>query len=122
MTETLAHGYSSERTQRELSNEYQYDKVSMIFQKSFHPCVLDERNLSMIIFPFHKSMKSMNRTCPINTSQDIHISVISRKSLEVRSFSLFCRFFRSLETFLMMPKPSLSWNKLYRNSRGWMFW
>ena len=27
MTETLAHGYSSESTQLELSNEYQHDKV-----------------------------------------------------------------------------------------------
>ena len=27
MTETLSHGYSSERTQRELSNEYQHDTV-----------------------------------------------------------------------------------------------
>ena len=32
MTETLAHGYSSESTQRELSNEYQYDRVYMVFQ------------------------------------------------------------------------------------------
>ena len=27
MTETLAHGYSSASTQRELSNEYQHDRV-----------------------------------------------------------------------------------------------
>ena len=26
MTETLAHGYSSESTQQELSNEYQHDR------------------------------------------------------------------------------------------------
>ena len=32
MTETMAYGYSSESTQRELSNEYQYDRVSMIFK------------------------------------------------------------------------------------------
>ena len=31
MTETLANGYSSESTQRELSNEYQHDRVSMVF-------------------------------------------------------------------------------------------
>ena len=30
MTETLAKGYSSECTQRELSNEYQHDRVQMI--------------------------------------------------------------------------------------------
>ena len=31
MTETLANGYSSESTRRELSNEYQHDRVLMIF-------------------------------------------------------------------------------------------
>ena len=31
LTETLANGYSSESTQRELSNEYQHDRVKMIF-------------------------------------------------------------------------------------------
>ena len=31
MTETLAHGYSFDSTQRELSNEYQHDRVRMIF-------------------------------------------------------------------------------------------
>ena len=32
MTETLAYGYSSESTQRELSNEYQHDRVQMVFK------------------------------------------------------------------------------------------
>ena len=32
MTETLANGYSSESTTRELSNEYQHDRVVMIFK------------------------------------------------------------------------------------------
>ena len=32
MTETLANGYSSESTQRELSNEYQHDRVRMFFK------------------------------------------------------------------------------------------
>ena len=35
ITETLANGYSSERTRRELSNEYQDDRVSMVFQESW---------------------------------------------------------------------------------------
>ena len=38
MTLTLANGYSSESTQRELSNEYQHDMVWMIFEKSLHSC------------------------------------------------------------------------------------
>ena len=33
ITETLANGYSSENTRRELSNEYQDDRVSMVFQE-----------------------------------------------------------------------------------------
>ena len=36
-TETLSHGYSSESTQHELFNEYQHDKVLMVFE---NPCVL----------------------------------------------------------------------------------
>ena len=32
MTETMAHRYSSESTRRELSNEYQYDRVQMFFK------------------------------------------------------------------------------------------
>ena len=37
MTETLAHGYSSESAQSELSNEYQHDRVQMVFKNL---CVL----------------------------------------------------------------------------------
>ena len=33
MTETLANGYSSESTQRQLSNEYQNDRVYMDFKE-----------------------------------------------------------------------------------------
>ena len=32
MTETLAYGYSSESAQRELCNEYQHDRVKMVFK------------------------------------------------------------------------------------------
>ena len=32
MTETLAHWYSSESTQRELSNYYQHDRVKIVFK------------------------------------------------------------------------------------------
>ena len=32
MIETLAHGYLSENAQRELSNEYQHDRVKMVFK------------------------------------------------------------------------------------------
>ena len=46
-SETLANGYSSESAQRELSNEYQYDRVVMVFKKSLRPCALDESTLSI---------------------------------------------------------------------------
>ena len=39
-TETLANGYSSESTQRELSNEYQHDSVLIVFFKDFDILVL----------------------------------------------------------------------------------
>ena len=32
MTETLAYGYSSESTQYDLSNEYQHNRVKMVFK------------------------------------------------------------------------------------------
>ena len=43
----LANGYSSESAQQELSNEYQHDRVSMVFGKYLRPCNLDERSLSI---------------------------------------------------------------------------
>ena len=36
MTETLANRYSSESTQRELSNEYKHERIKMIIK---NPCV-----------------------------------------------------------------------------------
>ena len=47
MTETLEHGYSSESTQRELSNEYQHDRGLDSFQKSLPSCAFDESSLSV---------------------------------------------------------------------------
>ena len=47
ITETQANGYSPESTWRELSNEYQHDRVSIICQKSLHSCALDESSLSI---------------------------------------------------------------------------
>ena len=38
MAETLAYGYSSESTQRELSNEYQHDRVLMVFKNIASLC------------------------------------------------------------------------------------
>ena len=38
MTKTLANGYSPESTQRELPNEYQHDRVKMVFKKFAFLC------------------------------------------------------------------------------------
>ena len=37
MTETLAHGYSSDSTQQERSNKYTHDRVKMGIRKSWRP-------------------------------------------------------------------------------------
>ena len=47
MTETLTRGYSSESAQGELSNEYQHDRVKMVFKNLCMVFVLDESSLSM---------------------------------------------------------------------------
>ena len=47
MTETLLYGYSSESTQQELSNEYQHDRVKIVFVKYLHPYALDKSSLSI---------------------------------------------------------------------------
>ena len=46
MIETLANGYSSESTQQELYNEYQFGMVKMIFIFFLLICALDESNPS----------------------------------------------------------------------------
>ena len=45
MTETLAHGYSSESTQRDLSNEYHQGLDG--FQNCLHSRALEESSLSI---------------------------------------------------------------------------
>ena len=47
MSKTQVHGYSSESAQRELSNEYQYDRFQMLFSIFFCFCALDKSSLSI---------------------------------------------------------------------------
>ena len=72
MTETLAHGYSSESTHREQTNEYQPDRVLDDFQKSLCPCALEECSLSIGRVKPELSVKSQlqnvcfcNRPCTL---------------------------------------------------------
>ena len=45
MTETVVNGYSSESTQRELSNEYQHDRVLIVIKN----VNIDEGSLSIVM-------------------------------------------------------------------------
>ena len=47
MIETLANGYSSVSTQRELSNEYEHNRVKMVFKNILHICALVESSLGI---------------------------------------------------------------------------
>ena len=47
MTEILAHGYSSDSTQQEISYEYPHDLIMMTFINLWHSCALDKSNLSI---------------------------------------------------------------------------
>ena len=47
MTKTLEHGYLSDSTQQELSNEYKHDRFWMVSKKSLNPCTLYESNLGI---------------------------------------------------------------------------
>ena len=47
MTETLEYGYTSERSQRELSNEYNRNRVTMVFKNLCIIVLWDENSLSI---------------------------------------------------------------------------
>ena len=53
MTETLAHGYSSKSTQRELSNEYQNDRVQMLYKNHCIGGISHEYGRFMNIHPIN---------------------------------------------------------------------
>ena len=46
MSETLANGYSSKSSQKELSNEFLHDRVKMFFN-FLRSCALDESSLGI---------------------------------------------------------------------------
>ena len=57
MTEILAYGYSSESTQRELSNEYQHNRVKVVF-----------KNLCIIVLwtKLALAMEGLKHACTLN--------------------------------------------------------
>ena len=69
MTETLANGYSSESTPRELSNEYQHDRVWMIF-----------KNLCVLV-PWRKvasALEGLTKSKQIISETDTQFSLIGK--------------------------------------------
>ena len=74
MIETLANGYSSESSQRELSNEYQHDRVLMIFKKI---CILMLRT---------KEASALERLKVVNMSgSNFYCGIISAMLIPCRS-------------------------------------
>ena len=64
MTETLANGYSSESTQRELSNENQHDRVKLVFTNL---CIL------VVLTKVALALEGLSNQCP-NTYMAVKIS------------------------------------------------
>ena len=60
MTETLANGYSFESTQRELSNEYQHDRVTMIFKNLCILVIWIKVALALEGLIYCRSLKDLN--------------------------------------------------------------
>ena len=63
MTETLAYGYSFESTQRELSNEYQHDRVQIVFKNL---CLLE------LWMKVASALEGLKETCRNNGLNPIH--------------------------------------------------
>ena len=97
MTETLTHGYSSESTQRELSNEYKHERVQMVFKKSLrNKCSLDESRLII------------GRVKSADGPQGIHVTSAPFNHIEVNNGYL-CRPEWPLKTnFLITRITSIS--------------
>ena len=86
MTLTLANGYSSESAQRELSNEYQHDRVSMIF-KDFCVLVLSTNVGSALegLNSWLISLQPFQAFCTQVTSfGNISTNIISKSELFIR--------------------------------------
>ena len=73
MTEILAHGYTSGSTQQELSNEYQHDRVKMVF-KDLCIFVLWTNVASAL-----ERVNTIIFTHGANTRPDNHISILKKE-------------------------------------------
>ena len=90
MTETLKYGYSTESTRQELSNEYQHDKVSMVFE-NFAFLVLWTKVLEGLI-PNGKTYRSARGSRVVLTGlMAMPISALA-SSIELTTNKQFCPF------------------------------
>ena len=71
MTETLANGYSYESTQRELSNEYQHDRVWMFF-----------KNLCALVLSMNVALALEGLTINITHQIEYHLNTSVRRNSE----------------------------------------
>ena len=102
ITETLAYGYSPESTQRELSDEYQHDRVNLGgYQKCLPPYALDKSSLSIRRFnPFIPALaKKSVYFCDISLMKAIFGKYLKEKCWSKSnllylqfSFKYFCEF------------------------------
>ena len=78
MTETLANGYSSESTQRDLSNEYQHDRVWMVF-----------KNICVLVLRTKKASALEGLKKSLAPQSETLLQSLRMKQLAVRVFCTF---------------------------------
>ena len=77
MTETLTYGYPSESPQQELSNEYQYDRVYMVFKNR---CIFVLWIKVALAFEGLKTNLLLHSTTGISTSRKMCNPFMHRRS------------------------------------------
>ena len=82
MTETMANGYSSESTQRELFNEYQHDRVWVVF-KNLCVLVLWTRVATALKGVIHSCLQWPSMIY-LNIGDNLFIEMFLRKCLKER--------------------------------------
>ena len=118
MTENLAHGYSSESTQQELSNEYQHDRVWMIY-KNLCILVLWTKVASALkgLKPFTLKSFSRNIVCYFHTFRNN----LGIKQKIAKYFKESCCLYSDQHfSFKCFPKNAYV-SKIFPKSSG-LFW
>ena len=80
MTETLAHRYSSENTQRELSNEYQHDRVRGFSKIFVSLCLVQQEWIGSAPIPWQASKSGSGRALWLCRPQSCHSLRVCRSA------------------------------------------